>query len=80
MNLFRPVYRSRSGTRRHATKWYVEFKDHVGRRRRVAAFGDKNSTKQFAMRMKRLLRSQKQVEARSIRPCNHGLHNYRNGS
>jgi len=51
MRLFRATYKDREGTVRTAAKWYVEFRDHMGRRRRLAAFTDKKASVEFGRKV-----------------------------
>jgi hypothetical protein len=40
MRLFKPTYSGDAGRRRKVAKWYVDFRDHLGRRVRLPGFAD----------------------------------------
>ena len=44
MRLYKSSFRDASGRTRETSKWYVEFRDHVGQVRRLAAFKDKKAS------------------------------------
>ncbi len=53
MRVFRSCYRNR-GRACQTRKWYVEFRDPLGRARRVAGFTDKSATLEFGRKLERL--------------------------
>jgi len=55
MRLFKATYKDREGEIRTAAKWYVEFRDHMGCRRRLAAFTDKKASVEFGRKMDALV-------------------------
>ncbi len=55
MRLFQTTYRDRDGKRRTASRWYVEFRDHRRRVRRLPAFTDKRASRAFGQRIERLV-------------------------
>ena len=55
MRLFRSTYADRKGRTRQAAKWYVEFTDHTGRVRRLAAFVDRRATEELGRKLMRLV-------------------------
>ena len=55
MRLFKATYKDRKGVPRTATKWYVEFRDHLGVRRRLVAFTDKRASAEFGRKIAALL-------------------------
>jgi len=55
MRLFRATYKDRAGRKRTAMKWYVEFTDHLSKRRRLAAFTDKKASAEFGRKMDELV-------------------------
>lgn len=54
MRLFKATYRDRQGNRRKTAKWYVEFRDHTGATRRLAANTDKHASTEFGRKLERL--------------------------
>src|SRR3972149_276135 len=54
MRRFKATYRDRRGRPREATKWYVEFTDHQGRRRRLAAYANRKASDEFGRKVERL--------------------------
>ncbi len=55
MRLFKATYRDRGGKTCTAAKWYIEFKDHMERRRRLAAFTDKRASAEFGRKAESLV-------------------------
>ena len=55
MRLFRPTYKDRDGRTRKTSKWHVEFRDHWGKARRLAAFTDRGQSETFGRRLERLV-------------------------
>jgi integrase len=55
MRLFRATYTDRRGAPREAAKWYVEFRDHLGLRRRLVAFTDKKASAEFGRKIEALV-------------------------
>ena len=55
MRLFRPTYKDRDGKTRKVSRWHVEFRDHWGKVRRLAAFTDRGQSETFGRRVERLV-------------------------
>jgi len=55
MRVFKRTFKNAKGQERKAPKWYIEFRDHAGRQRRLAAFTDKAATEGLARRIERLV-------------------------
>ena len=55
MRLFKATYKDRSGETREAGKWYVEFRDQLQRRKRLAAFKDKKASAEFGRKLEVLV-------------------------
>jgi len=55
MRLFKATYKDRAGKKRKTTKWYIEFRDHLRRRRRLAAFRDKKASAEFGRKVESLV-------------------------
>jgi integrase len=55
MRLCRQQYKGRDGKTRESAKWYVEVKDHEGRRRRIPGFTDKGPTAEIGRQVERLI-------------------------
>lgn len=56
MRLFRATYRNRDGKKRKARKWYIEFRDHFEKVRRLAVFTDKGLSRELGLKIERLVR------------------------
>ncbi len=55
MRVFKDSWRDpASGKRRDAERWTVEFRDHLGRVRRLAAFKDAQASEEFGRKLERL--------------------------
>ena len=54
MRVFKPTYKSKSGTRKETSRWTVEIKDHLDQVRRISAFTDKGQTEEFGRRVEKL--------------------------
>lgn len=54
MRVFRTSYRDRQGRAREASKWYVEFTDHVERVHRLPGFTDESQTRQLGYKLEKL--------------------------
>ncbi len=55
MRIFKSTYRDRSGRKRKTSKFYVEFKDNLGRVRRLPAFTDRRQSESFGRWVERLV-------------------------
>jgi len=55
MRLFKTTYMDRDGGRGKPKAWYIEFRDHVGVVRRLAAFPDKSRTRDLGGHVERLV-------------------------
>src|SRR5687767_4894384 len=56
MRIFRTWYTDKkTGQRRDAAKWYVEFKDHLDRRHRWPAFPDERRSYAFGAKVEKLV-------------------------
>ena len=55
MRVFRATYKDRSGRKREADKWYVEFVDHDGRPRRLPGFSDKQQAETLGRKIEKLI-------------------------
>ncbi len=54
MRVYRNTYRDAGGKRREALKWYVEFRDHERRQRRLPAFTDKGASAELGRKLETL--------------------------
>lgn len=55
MRVFRATYKDRAGKRQQSEKWYVEFRDHLERVKRLPAFTDKAQSEAFGRKVERLV-------------------------
>jgi integrase len=55
MRVFKTTYRDRKGKQQEAAKWYVEFRDHLERVKRLPAFTDKAQSEAFGRKIERLV-------------------------
>lgn len=55
MRVYRSRYTDEDGNRRETSAWYIDFKDHTGQRRRMAAFENKKASEEFARRVEQLV-------------------------
>lgn len=55
MRVFRATYKDRGGKRRESEKWYVEFRDHLERVKRLPAFTEKAQSEAFGRKVERLV-------------------------
>jgi len=55
MRLFKATYRDREGNVKQSRKWYIDFEDHLGIRRRWPGFTDKKATEDFGRQVERLI-------------------------
>jgi len=55
MRIFRAQFKDRDGEKRKTAKWYLEFRDHLGRVRRMAAFADRPATAALGRTMDKLI-------------------------
>jgi integrase len=55
MRVFKTTYKARNGKVREAAKWYVEFRDHLERIKRLPAFTDKAQSEAFGRKVERLV-------------------------
>jgi integrase len=54
LRLFRTTYNN-EGKRRFAADWYIEFRDHTGKPRRIPAFSDKGQSAELAHKVQKLV-------------------------
>ncbi|MEA3368548.1 MAG: tyrosine-type recombinase/integrase, partial [Planctomycetota bacterium] len=54
MRLFRPTYKDAGGKKRKTAKWHVEFRDHLGKVRRLAAFTDRGQSDTLGRKVEKL--------------------------
>jgi len=55
MRVFKSTYRDRTGKVREASKWYIEFKDHLETIRRLPAFTDKKLSEELGRKVEKLV-------------------------
>lgn len=55
MRLFSRKFKTDKGKKKTLSRWYVDFSDHNGQRRRIAAFESKDVSKDFADRLQTLI-------------------------
>ena len=55
MRVFRATYKDRKGKQCESAKWYVEFRDHLERVKRLPAFTDKAQSEAFGRKVERLV-------------------------
>jgi integrase len=55
MRVFKATYRDRKGKQQESAKWYVEFRDHLERVKRLPAFTDKSQSEAFGRKVERLV-------------------------
>ncbi len=55
MNVFRATYKDSDGQRKQAARWYIEFRDTEGYRRRFAGFTDKRQTEALGRQVEKLI-------------------------
>ena len=55
MRVFRATYKDRNDKQREAAKWYVEFRDHFDRVRRLPAFTDKKQSEELGRKIEKLV-------------------------
>jgi len=55
VRVFKTTYRDRNGKVQETSKWYVEFKDHLGTVRRVPAFTDKKLSEELGRKIEKLV-------------------------
>ena len=55
MRIFRAQFKDRDGKKRKTGKWYLEFRDHLDRVRRMAAFTDRPATEALGRMIDRLV-------------------------
>jgi integrase/recombinase XerD len=66
MRAFKTTYRDRTGKVREASKWYIEFKDHLETIRRLPAFTDRKLSEALGRQIERLVASRVAREPLSI--------------
>ena len=66
MRVFQSTYKDRQGRRRESTNWYVELKDHRGRRLRMPAFTDHRASVELRRRLVQLVELASVGEARFL--------------
>jgi len=54
MRLFKPTYKGADGRKRKIAKWHVEFRDHLGKVRRLAAFTDRGQSDALGRKIEKL--------------------------
>jgi len=57
MRVFRTTYKDKDGQQRQASKWYIEFPDHLQTRRRLPGFTDKRQTEALGRQIEKLVAS-----------------------
>ena len=57
MRVFHPTYRTRAGEKKQTAKYHVEFRDHLDRVRRLAAFSDRDASEEFGRKVEKLVAS-----------------------
>ncbi len=55
MRVFRTSYKDRTGRKREASRWYVEFKDHLDTVRRLPAFTSKAASEEMGRNLEKLV-------------------------
>ena len=55
MRLFKATYKNRSGQRCKSQKWYLDFSDHLGRRRKLSAFESKKQSEALGRQIEELI-------------------------
>ena len=55
MRVFRMTYKDGGGWKRTVSKWYLEFRDHQDRVRRMPAFTDKRASEELGRKVERLV-------------------------
>ncbi|MBX3459228.1 MAG: site-specific integrase [Planctomycetes bacterium] len=55
LRVFKATYRDRAGKPRESELWYIEFRDHVGRRRRMPAAESRGAAEAFGAQVGRLV-------------------------
>jgi hypothetical protein len=55
MRVFKANYRDGEGKQHEARRWYVDFKDPLGIRRRLPAFESKHTSFEYARKIKLLV-------------------------
>ena len=66
MRLFRASYRDRKGKVREASRWYVEFRDHMHTPRRLAGFTDERATAALGRKLEKLVGFKKSRETLDV--------------
>lgn len=55
MRVFRTTYKTKDGESKQASKWYVEFRDHLDTVRRLPAFTDKRQSEELGRKIEKLV-------------------------
>ena len=55
MRIYREHYTGKDGKRKTCEKWYLDFRDHRGRRRKMPGFKEKRKTEYFANHVESLV-------------------------
>ena len=63
MRVFKPTYKDRDGRKQETDKWYVEFRNHDGKVRRLPGFTDRKQTEELGRKIEKLVAAR---AARSI--------------
>ena len=66
MRVFQTTYRDRQGKVKRAKRWYLDFSDHRGVRRRIPGFEDKRQTESLGRRIESLIACQGGPLSRSL--------------
>ena len=66
MRLLQTTYKDADGNRKVAAKWYVEWRDHTGKVRRLPAFPDKTQSRRLGERLEQFTTSR--VTGVSVQP------------
>ncbi len=62
-SFFRAAYKGRDGERHEASKWYLEFRDHRDKIRRLPAFSDKKQSEELGRKIDKLVTCRANREA-----------------
>ncbi len=63
MRVFRTSYRTRAGTVKEASRWYIELRDHLRTVRRFPAFTDKGQSQKLGEKIEKLVTCRENREA-----------------
>ncbi len=66
MRIFRSTYKGRDGKTHKTSKWYIEFRDHLLKTRRMPAFTDRRQSEALGRQVEKLVRFKVSGDALSI--------------